>query len=236
VIITGANLMACDLLGDNLLFIQDFPRRTSSMAKPTKTSFETHLFGHIRALNFPVVVADELEAQHDFSAARVHIVATQYESATGLLAEQFGILRIGRLIEQIPASMWPKQAVLESCSGSVGLIAEDWLRTVMKILFNDSRPIPDAEEHLRIVFPSKRAVQKTGLPSANFNHIGCHVGWDSTREALKACFRNYVSRTDPTFMSHQKTLFVQDADNHEAPPVWFYTGSVSCSTCRAQLD
>ncbi|KAJ7611404.1 tyrosyl-DNA phosphodiesterase-domain-containing protein [Mycena polygramma] len=238
-VITSANLMALDvILGDNMWFIQDFPR-VAAGAKYAQTDFETHLSRHVEALKCP---ADFLEMYltpgvFDFSAVKVHLVTSIPGSRSGMEAVEYGQLRLRHVVRQEILKRYTKTKLprmfFEVCVGSVGHLENEGVVTnLLESCAGNRQKSIEGQPALKLVFPTSADVEKTDLGKDGASNISSHIKWrnlaEKSAEYLTTIFYHYRSK-DPGCLFHMKSILALHADAPERTPLYMYMGSANFS-------
>ncbi|KAJ6577601.1 tyrosyl-DNA phosphodiesterase-domain-containing protein [Mycena capillaripes] len=240
VVITSANLMECDVvLGDNMWYIQDFPRRLSPDAEYMETKFEKSLRKHVEELACP----DEFLNMYlkpgifDFSGAKVYLVTSKPGSYSGKEATEYGQLKLRRVVRNKILKSYtdtnlPKMT-FEICVGSVGhLENEDVVKNFLETCAGDRQDSIEGEPALKMIFPTLSDVQKSNVGVTGAGNISSHIDWKSlpekSAEYLKTVFYHYHSK-DPGCLFHMKSILALHADAPKRTPLYMYMGSANFS-------
>ncbi|KAJ7913002.1 tyrosyl-DNA phosphodiesterase-domain-containing protein [Mycena leptocephala] len=240
VVITSANLMELDVvLGDNMWYIQDFPRRLSPDSEYTETRFEQILRKHVKELGCP----DDFQNIYltpgvfDFSAAKVYLVTSKPGSYCGDEATEYGQLRLRRIVRKkilknYTEANLPKMS-FEICVGSVGhLENEDIVKNFLESCAGNRQESIEGEPALKMIFPTRRDVQNSKLGEPGAGNISSHIDWKSlpekSAEYLKTVFYHYHSK-DPGCLFHMKSILALHADAPKRTPLYMYMGSANFS-------
>ncbi|KAJ7654071.1 tyrosyl-DNA phosphodiesterase-domain-containing protein [Mycena polygramma] len=243
VVITSANLMECDVVqGDNMWFIQDFPRIAHGVECP-RTKFEVALRKHVQELGCPenfleMYLPDEDEpGVFDFSAAKVYLVTSKPGSYSKKEAVEYGQLKLRRVVRNKILKHYtdenlPKMS-FEICVGSVGhLENEDIVKNFLESCAGNRQESIEGQPALKLVFPTRADVQKSNLKVEGAGNISSHIDWRAVPEKgadyLKSIFYHYRSK-DPGCLFHMKSILALRADAPTRTPLYMYMGSANFS-------
>ncbi|KAJ7870435.1 tyrosyl-DNA phosphodiesterase-domain-containing protein [Mycena leptocephala] len=239
VVITSANLMQMDVVdGDNMWFIQDFPRRLSKDSEYVETDFEQHLRRHVEQLGCP----EDFRSMYltpgvfDFSAVKVHLVTSKPGNLSKADATEYGQLRLRHVVREILNSYTdanlPKTS-FEICVGSVGhLENKGVVKDFLESCAGNRQKSIEGKPALKIIFPTRDDVKnsKHGVPGAR--NISCHIDWKSlaskSAEYLQQVFYHYHSK-DARHLFHLKSILALRADAPTETPLYMYMGSANFS-------
>ncbi|KAJ7827444.1 tyrosyl-DNA phosphodiesterase-domain-containing protein [Mycena leptocephala] len=225
VVITSANLMELDVvLGDNMWYIQDFPRRLSPDSEYTETRFEQILRKHVKELGCP----------DDFQ--NIYLTpGVKPGSYCGDEATEYGQLRLRRIVRKkilknYTEANLPKMS-FEICVGSVGhLENEDIVKNFLESCAGNRQESIEGEPALKMIFPTLRDVQNSKLGKPGAGNISSHIDWKSlpekSAEYLKTVFYHYHSK-DPGCLFHMKSILALHADAPKRTPLYMYMGSAN---------
>ncbi|KAK7007642.1 phospholipase D/nuclease [Favolaschia claudopus] len=239
VVITSANLMQSDtVFGDNVWYIQDFPRLYSN-ASHKQTRFEVHLRQHVQDLQCPPdFLSDHLTpGEFDFSQAQVHLVTSKPGSFSGDDTYKYGQLRLRDVLHKKVfknEERAPKRLEFEICVGSIGLLdREGIVKNFLESCSGGLRDSIEGKPNLKIIFPTYQDVQESsGWGKSN---ISSHMDWNAleehSAEYLRTVFHHYRSK-DPRCLFHSKIILAFNSatkSNRRKPPVYMYLGSANFS-------
>ncbi|KAJ7500760.1 tyrosyl-DNA phosphodiesterase-domain-containing protein [Mycena galericulata] len=234
-VITSANLMATDVVyGDNMWYIEDFPRLSPQAAKIyTKTEFETGLGEHLKDLQCPPeFLSMYLETPvFDFSAVKVHLVTSVPGSFSKERATAYGQLALRRIVrdnilQDYTEDTLPKME-FEVCVGSVGhLETKGVVNNLLQSCAGDLQESFEGAPALKMVFPTLNDVKKSSKIGAG--NIASHITWSSlekkSAEYLKGIFYHYKSK-DEGCLFHMKSILALRAGHPKDLPLYIYMGS-----------
>lgn len=237
IVITSCNMMDIDtILGDNHWYIHDLPKLPSPATSEPST-FEAGLLAHLKALSTPDVFLDSIRGMYDYSTVRVHLVTSDPGTYAGKKAENQGLLRLRRVIQDLDLKLPEKESGelrLEVCAASIGNLNGKWLNA-----FHDCALGKEAIEiasedcaapDLRLFYPSIGDVKKAHKASQDAaSNIGCHTRpWDKASDGIKNIFHHYESK-DTGRLFHQKFILAYNPRDTNAPPYYVYVGSANFS-------
>jgi len=138
VIIHTANLLYCDVNNKSQsLYTQDFPRKERSTL--STSPFERDLLDYIIALKLPPLQASKvinIIKMHDFSAARVHLIASIPSEFSGAQMNKYGYLKLKTCLENEPGG-FPRnfrRAPIVCQYSSIGSLSTKWLASFIESL------------------------------------------------------------------------------------------------------
>ncbi|KAJ6545333.1 tyrosyl-DNA phosphodiesterase-domain-containing protein [Mycena capillaripes] len=214
VVITSANLMELDVvLGDNVWFIQDFPRRPSAKEKYAETTFEKLLRKHF-----------------DFSAAKVHLVTSKPGNYSGDEVPHYGQLQLrsivrNKILKKYTDANLPQMSfeMLDSslCVGSVGhLENEGIVKNFLESCAGNRQASIEGAPALKMIFPTVADVENSNFGKPGANNISSHINWrllpEKSAEYLKTVFYHYHSK-DPGWLFHTKSILALHAGTDAGP-------------------
>lgn len=237
-VITSCNMMDSDTeLGDNHWYIHDLPkRRRRSTSEPR--GFEADFLAHLHALKTPAEFLGSIRGAYDYSTVKVHLVTSVPGAHSAARAEQYGLLRLRRVVRDLDLGLAKKAAgeglQLEVCAASVGHLSAKWLTCFYNCALGSRRlGIPD-EEHrvppVKLFYPTVKDVKDAEPEAQNAaSNIGCHTRpWEKVPADVKSIFHHYKSK-DPGRLFHQKLIMACKAPDGTSPPWYVYLGSANFS-------
>lgn len=142
VIIHTANLLYCDINNKSQsVYTQDFPLKDTQSTLST-SPFERDLLDYIIALKLPPLQATKVVniiKMHDFSAARVHLLASVPSGAaefSGAQMNKYGYLKLKSCLENEPGG-FPRKfkgAPIVCQYSSIGSLSTKWLASFIESL------------------------------------------------------------------------------------------------------
>lgn len=243
-VITSCNMMDIDtVLGDNHWYIHDLPKLAGASQKAGATSgFETDFLAHLQALGVPGEFIGSIRGKYDYSTVKVHLVTSVPGTCAGPKAEQHGLLRLRRVVQDLDLQLPKKESKgelrLELCAASIGNLSTKWLggfsdcalgmKTLEIADANCDLPVPD----MKLFYPTVGDVRSANASSQQAaSNIGCHTRpWDKAPDKIKHIFHHYESK-DTGRLFHQKLIMAYNpkAKDTTAPPYYVYLGSANLS-------
>ncbi|KAJ7349815.1 tyrosyl-DNA phosphodiesterase-domain-containing protein [Mycena albidolilacea] len=244
VAITSANLMKLDVVrGDNMWYIQDFPRRAKddeSEQARTGRAFQADLRKHVEELACPTAFTKaHLDGAFDFSAAKVYLVTSKPGTFSKDRASDYGQLKLRdivrrKIFKKFSKANPPPKLSFEICVGSVGhLQTQDVVKNFLESCTGNLQKSIEGKPKLKMIFPTVDDVENSTLGRAGANNISCHMDWrkleEKNAEYLKDVFYHYYSK-DRGCLFHTKSILALHADAPKATPLYMYLGSANFST------
>ncbi|KAI0205913.1 tyrosyl-DNA phosphodiesterase I [Astrocystis sublimbata] len=238
IVITSCNMMDIDTeLGDNHWYIHDVPKRASP-ATLVSAGFEADLLRHMEALGTPEAFLDSIRGAYDYSTVKVHLVTSVPGVCSGAKAEQHGLLRLRRVVQQMDSSLPEKdqsgELQLEVCTASIGNLNAKWLNGFndcalgIDILgsHDENRNVPE----LKLFYPTMQDVKNADEAAQDgAANIGCHTRpWETAPVEVKGLFHHYQSK-DCGKLFHQKFILAYNPRDTTQLPYYVYVGSANLS-------
>lgn len=239
IVITSCNMMDVDTeFNDNHWYIHDLPK-LSSPAKVETTGFEADLLSHLRALGTPEDFISSIEGMYDYSGVKVHLVTSVPGTHSGLKAQQYGLLRLRRVLKDLDLKLVQKKAAgdlrLEICTATLGNLSARWLNGFHDCaLGKDVIEVPESEpavpDGLKLFYPTNDDVMAAeGEPQPGAYNISCHTRpWFNVPKAVKNLFHHYHSK-DTGRIFHQKLVMAYNHRDTRMAPHYVYVGSANLS-------
>lgn len=239
IVITSCNMMDVDTeINDNHWYIHDLPKLPSRSREQT-TGFEADLLTHLRALGTPDDFISSIEGMYDYSAVKVHLVTSVPGTRSGQRAQQYGLLRLRRVLQELDLDLAQKRSAgdlrLEICTASLGKLSAGWLKgffdcAMGRDLMEVPEPDSDVPGELKLFYPTNDDVMAAeNEPQPGAANIGCHVRpWLSTPKNIRNLFHHYHSK-DTGRILHQKLIIAYNHRDPTTPPYYLYVGSANLS-------
>ncbi|BGP20871.1 hypothetical protein JCM10213v2_009036 [Rhodosporidiobolus nylandii] len=246
IVITSANFMLYDWeCADNHHYVQAFPELPTPIDPSSATPNERDFLEHLSSIGFPPSVISSIAGRYDWTLAqgRINIVASTPGTKSGPGAEEYGLLRLNALARKLLSPELKKDNIkLEICTGSVGKLNEEWIKTADWMLKGKS--VEELAEKLKkdevkrlkmpddwtVVYPSSATVNAcSDEAKAGATNLSCGLrsdNWPTTPSSIRSLFHDYTSKT-PGRLFHQKLILWHDKGEATSSP------SASSSSCSA---
>lgn len=239
VVITSCNMMNVDTeLNDNHWYIHDLPK-LSSRNKDRVSDFEADLLAHLQSLSTPQAFINSIQGMYDYSGVKVHLITSIPGTHSGPRAQQFGLLRLRRVVKELGLNLARKKSKeeirLEVCTASLGNLSAKWLGgffdcALGKGFLEVPEPSCEVPKELKLFYPTNNDVMAgEGEPQPGAANISCHTRpWPSASKAVKNIFHHYHSK-DTGQLFHQKLIMAYNPKKIHAVPYYIYVGSANLS-------
>ncbi|KAK9812082.1 hypothetical protein WJX73_004687 [Symbiochloris irregularis] len=180
VIITTANFIYCDCNGKTQgIWWQDFPKKDES--SPALSPFQGDMLEYLGCLRLPEPWCSQarlLMTTHDFSSARVALVASAPGRHSGTSVNKFGHMKVRGLLKRYQVDAKFRDAPFVAQFSSIGSLNAKWLEEFccsflqcsqgqakspakLQAPRGDKKAGPLATEHLQIVWPTEQEVRNS---------------------------------------------------------------------------